>query len=81
MLARGYEPIVFDDLSNGHRAAPPAAAKLIVGDVADRRLSIVFFPNTGHRRSCILPRSIEAGESMRHPKNFPQQHGKCFDAA
>ena len=24
LLAQGYEPIVFDDLSNGHRAAVPA---------------------------------------------------------
>jgi UDP-glucose 4-epimerase len=70
LLERGYEPIVFDDLSNGHRAALPAAAKLVVGDIADRAgLDQVF---SEYRPQAVMHFAafIEAGESMRHPEKF-----------
>jgi UDP-glucose 4-epimerase len=70
LLARGYEPIVFDDLSNGHRAGLPVAAKLIVGDIADRvTLDRVF---SEYRPQAVMHFAafIEAGESMRHPEKF-----------
>lgn len=37
LLDRGHEVVVFDNLSLGHRAAVPAAALLIEGDLADAR--------------------------------------------
>ena len=37
LLDRGHEVVVFDNLSLGHRAAVPAAALLIEGDLADSR--------------------------------------------
>jgi UDP-glucose 4-epimerase len=70
LLARGYEPIVFDDLSNGHRAAPPAAAKLIVGDVADRAALDGVFSEYRPQAVMHFAAFIEAGESMRHPEKF-----------
>jgi UDP-glucose 4-epimerase len=38
LLDQGHEVVVFDNLSQGHRAAVPAAATLIEGDLADARL-------------------------------------------
>lgn len=37
LLDRGHEVVVFDNLSLGHRAAVPAAALLIEGDLADAK--------------------------------------------
>jgi UDP-glucose 4-epimerase len=70
LLERGYEAMVFDDLSNGHKAALPAAAKLVVGDIADRAaLDRVFFQ---HKPDAVMHFAafIEAGESMQHPERF-----------
>ncbi len=36
LIAAGHGVIVFDNLSQGHRAAVPAGAELIVGDLANR---------------------------------------------
>jgi UDP-glucose-4-epimerase GalE len=36
LLAAGHEVAVLDDLGKGHRQAVPAAARLVVGDLADR---------------------------------------------
>ena len=35
LLAGGHPVTVFDDLSRGHRAAVPAGARLVVGDIRD----------------------------------------------
>jgi UDP-glucose 4-epimerase len=37
LLDRGHEVVVFDNLSQGHRAAVPADARLVEGDLADAR--------------------------------------------
>ena len=37
LLDRGHEVVVFDNLSQGHRAAVPAAVRLVEGDLADSR--------------------------------------------
>ena len=34
LLSRGYEVVVFDNLSQGHRAAVPVAADWIEGDLS-----------------------------------------------
>ena len=70
LLAKGYEPIVFDDLSHGHRAALVRGAELIVGDIADRAaLDDVF---TKYRPQAVMHFAafIEAGESMQRPEKF-----------
>src|SRR5215467_10878003 len=70
LLARGYDAVVFDDLSHGHRAALSPSAKLIVGNIADRaaldRVLVQFEP----RAVMHVAAFIEAGESMRHPETF-----------
>jgi UDP-glucose 4-epimerase len=70
LLARGYQPIVLDDLSHGHRAAIPAAARLIVGDIADRADLDLIFKECQPQAVMHFAAFIEAGESMRHPERF-----------
>src|SRR5688500_11621889 len=36
LVAAGHEVVVFDSLSQGHRAAVPEQATLVVGDLGDR---------------------------------------------
>jgi UDP-glucose 4-epimerase len=70
LLKKGCEVIVFDDLSNGHKAAVPSAAKLVAGNTSDRSaLDRVF---TEHRIDAVmhLAASIEAGESMKFPEQY-----------
>jgi len=70
LIERGYQAIVFDDLSHGHRAALPAAAKLIVGDIADRAALDAIFKEHQPQAVMHFAAFIEAGESMQFPERF-----------
>ena len=70
LLERGYEPIVFDDLSHGHRAALPASARLIVGDIADHALLDRIFTELQPQAVMHFAAFIEAGESMQRPEKY-----------
>jgi len=70
LLERGYEPIVFDDLSHGHRAALPASARLIVGDIADHALLDGIFTELQPQAVMHFAAFIEAGESMQRPEKY-----------
>jgi UDP-glucose 4-epimerase len=67
---RGETVVVLDDLRQGHRAAVPAGAELIVADLADaKRLAEVFaawrFDAVFHFAALSL-----VGESMRDPARY-----------
>ena len=65
----GYEPVVFDNLSNGHEAFV-RWGPLEVGDIRDRaRLAAVF---DAHRPVAVMHFAalIEVGESVKHPGRF-----------
>jgi UDP-glucose 4-epimerase len=70
LLGRGYEPIVFDDLSHGHRAALPPSAKLIVRNIADRAALDQVFTEFQPQAVMHFAAFIEAGQSMLHPETF-----------
>src|SRR6267378_3971830 len=70
LVERGYEPIVVDDLSHGHRAALPASARLIVGDIADRALLDGIFTELQPQAVMHFAAFIEAGESMQAPERY-----------
>ena len=70
LLERGYEPIVFDDLSHGHQAALPVSARLIVGDIADRALLEQVFSEFQPQAVMHFAAFIEAGESMQRPEKY-----------
>jgi UDP-glucose 4-epimerase len=70
LLDRGYEVVVYDNLSHGHRAAVPPGAKLVVDDLADREA--VDRVLCEHPVDAVMHFAafIEAGESMREPAKY-----------
>ena len=70
LLAAGYEAVVLDDLSTGHRAAVPATATLHVGSYADGGMLAALLRS--ERIDAILhcaARSL-VGESIRDPSRY-----------
>jgi UDP-arabinose 4-epimerase len=69
LLAAGYNPIVLDDLSTGHRWAAKWGP-LIVGDIADRKL--VWDTIKRFSISSIIHFAAHAyvGESMEEPRKY-----------
>jgi len=69
-LARaGHEPVVYDNLSSGHRWAVKWGAS-VEGDLADTRLLAATLKT--HRVEAILhfAASIEVGESVENPRKY-----------
>ena len=65
----GYDVVVFDNLSNGHRDAV-LAGELVIGDLSDRSaLSRLFM---AHRFDAVMhfASSIQVGESMQLPARY-----------
>lgn len=74
LAARGYEAVVFDNLSTGHTQAVPKGVPLIVGDIGDAEaLDKVF---KAHKIDTVMHFAalIEAGESMKTPIPFFQNN-------
>lgn len=67
LLERGHRVVVFDNLAQGHRAAVPSEATLVIGDLADRSALARLFQS--HRFDAILhfASNTLVGESMRRP--------------
>ena len=70
LLARGYEPVVYDDLSHGHRGALPNGVQLIVGDIGDRDALDGAFSEVRPQAVMHFAAFIEAGESMQLPEKY-----------
>jgi UDP-glucose 4-epimerase len=70
LLKKGYEVIVFDNLCHGHRSAIPSAAKLVVGDTADRSALDRVFADQKIDAVMHFAAFIEAGESMKLPEKY-----------
>jgi UDP-glucose 4-epimerase len=70
LVDAGYEPVVFDDLSHGHRAALPPGVPLIVGDIADRQALDRAFLASEPQAVMHFAAFIEAGESMQVPEKY-----------
>lgn len=70
LITAGYEVLLIDNLSRGHRQAVPGGAELIVGELADRSLLDRIF--SAHRVDAVMHFAalIEAGESMKAPGHF-----------
>jgi UDP-glucose 4-epimerase len=67
LIAAGHEVIVFDNLSQGHRAAVPRGAELVVGDLAERgSIDAVF---RSHRVDAVMHFASRTlvGESTQRP--------------
>jgi len=67
LIKAGHEVVVFDNLSQGHRAAVHPQAKLVVGDLADAQAIHALFNE--HKPEAVMhfaARSL-VGESMQKP--------------
>ena len=70
LLDRGHEVVVLDNVSQGHRAAVPPAARLVEGDLADRALlDAVLADGTWDAVLHFAALSL-VGESMRQPFRY-----------
>jgi UDP-glucose 4-epimerase len=70
LLKAGHSVVIFDNLSKGWRAAVPAGATLVVGDISSRpQLDDVF---RAHPIDAVMHFAalIEAGESMQRPEHY-----------
>jgi UDP-glucose 4-epimerase len=70
LLDQGHEVVVFDNLSQGHRAAVPEAARLVEGDLADtRQVKDVLANGPWHGVLHFAALSL-VGESMQQPFRY-----------
>ena len=69
LIAAGHEPVVFDDLSNGHRKAV-GDVELVEGDILDMELLEKVFQRD--RFDCVMHFCglIEAAESVARPDKY-----------
>ena len=70
LVRRGYEVVVVDNLSTGHRAAVPGEAALIVGDLADRAAVAGLFRGRNIRGVLHFAANSEVGVSLARPFDF-----------
>jgi UDP-glucose 4-epimerase len=70
LLQKGYEVLVLDNLSHGHKAAVPAGARFISGDIADRASLDRLFAEIHFDAVMHFAAFIEAGESMQLPEKY-----------
>ena len=70
LLDAGHSVTIYDNLSNGHLAAIPAAATFVRGDTLDRAALDAVLAGAGFDAVLHFAAFIEAGESMREPGRF-----------
>ncbi len=69
----GFEPVVFDNLSKGHRAAV-RQAKLVIGDLADYELLVRTLKKYKIEAVMHFAALIEVGESVGQPLRYYQNN-------
>ena len=69
LAAEGHTPVVFDNLSKGHRAAV-TEAELIVGDLADCDSLVTIFKERQIEAVMHFAAWIEVGESVQEPLKY-----------
>jgi len=70
LLAESAEVIVYDNLSTGHRAAVPAAATFVRGDLSDVSLLRATLERHPVDAAMHFAAFIQAGESMERPQRY-----------
>src|SRR4030042_1573571 len=73
LAAAGLEPVVFDNLSKGHKTAV-GDNKFIKGDLADYDLLVHTLRNNKIEAVMHFAAFIEVGESMREPLKYYQNN-------
>jgi len=77
LLAAGHEPIVFDNLSQGHREAVHPEAKFVEGDLHDRAAIDQLLAE--HRPDAVVHMASRTlvGESMERPFLYLGENIRC----
>jgi UDP-glucose 4-epimerase len=71
LLAAGHAVVVFDNLSQGHRAAVPADAAFVEGDLRDAdAVARLFCEHTGFEGIMHFAAHTLVGESMQQPLRY-----------
>ncbi len=70
LVERGYQVVVFDDLSAGNRGAVHPDARLIVGDLLDKAALRRAFAGRKYDGILHFASRILVGESMRQPFHY-----------
>jgi UDP-glucose 4-epimerase len=70
LVRKGADVVVFDNLSHGARAAVPAGAEFIEGDVSDRAALDRVMRERKFGAVMHFAAFIEAGESMQFPERY-----------
>ena len=66
----GYEILVYDNLSSGHREAAPPSVPFIQGDLGDESLLTGALLDNGFDAVMHFAASLDVGESVRHPLKY-----------
>ncbi len=74
LLDRGEEVVVLDDLSKGHRAAVPAAARLVAGRCDDPRKLQEAFSHGPFEAVLHFAALSLVGDSMRQPLRYMSEN-------
>jgi UDP-glucose 4-epimerase len=70
LIGAGHAVTIFDNMSHGHIAAVPKAARLITGDLEDRAALDRVFLSGSFDAVMQFAALIEAGESMQAPERY-----------
>jgi UDP-glucose 4-epimerase len=70
LLDAGFDPVVIDDLSAGHKAAVPCRVPLIVADLADEETLREVIKTHRPAAAVHFAGAIEPSESMTDPRRF-----------
>ena len=76
LSAEGFEPVVFDNLSTGHRSAA-SSAEFIEGDLADYELLVRTFDKYKIEAVMHFAAFIEVGESVQSPLKYYHNNVYC----
>lgn len=70
LLENGYQPVVFDNLSNGHRDSVPVDTPFVKGDIRNSAALDTMFDQFKPAAVIHMAALIEAGTSMVDPARF-----------
>ncbi|MEK7996846.1 MAG: NAD-dependent epimerase/dehydratase family protein, partial [Planctomycetota bacterium] len=76
LAAQGYEPVVYDNLSRGHRTAI-RNTRFVLGDLADYDLLVETLKKHEIEAVMHFAAFIEVGESVRKPLEYYRNNLCC----
>jgi UDP-glucose 4-epimerase len=78
LMAEGHEPVVFDNLSKGHKSAI-GETEFVKGDLADSRLLVETLEKKSIEAVMHFAAFIEVGESVQEPLKFYRNNLCCTE--